>query len=276
MTKLSPEEEQIKEAIRHTFNTVADAYGSGACRFFHISGKNMAKLHELNGNEHILDLASGTGASVIPLAKRLDKGKVTGIDFSIGMLAQAREYANQEGVSNIDLHVQDMTALPFPDNHFDHANCAFGLFFIEDLNKLLSHITAKVKPGGRVMISGFCGDSFMPQSDLALNKLRDYGLEVPEQPYGWKRMAEPQQLQELYESANLKDVNITRKSIGYYTTPEGWWEVIWNAGFRGLVAQLGDRLEEFKQEHLKEVETLVDDKGLWLEIDVNYTQGVKA
>lgn len=269
-------EAQRKEAIRQTFNTVADAYGTGACRFFHISGGIMADLHDLHGHEHVLDIASGTGAAAIPLAKRLPNGKVTAVDFSPSMLAQAEQRAQQEGLPNIEFNVHDMTAMPFAENHFDHANCAFGLFFIEDMTSLLRHISSKVKPGGNVMITGFCGDSFMPASSLAMDKLRAFGLEFPEQPFGWKRMAEPEQLYTLFTDAGLEKVNITRKSFGYYTSPEGWWEVIWNAGFRGLVAQLGDRVEEFRQEHLAELESLMDDKGLWLEIDVNFTKGVKA
>ena len=51
--------------------------------------------------------------------------------------------------------------------------------------------------------------------------------------------------------------------------------MVWNAGFRGFVEQLGDKIGEFKQSHLNELEPLCDDKGLWLEIDVNYTSGVK-
>ena len=53
----------------------------------------------------------------------------------------------------------------------------------------------------------------------------------------------------------------------------GWWEVVWNAGFRGLVAQVGDRLEVFRREHLTEVQALVSDNGLRLEVDVNFSIG---
>jgi len=264
---------QRKTAIRNTFNTVADAYGAGACRFFHSAGEFMANSLPLQGSEHVLDVASGTGAAAIPLARRLPKGKVSAVDFSAGMLAQSQSRANQEQLANIDFHTFDMTAMPFPERGVDHANCAFGLFFVQDMTQLLSHIGSKVKAGGTVTVSGFCGDSFMPHAGLAINKMREFGLDIPDQPFGWKRMAEPEQLHALFASAGLKDVEIVRKSLGYYTDAEGWWEVIWNAGFRGLVAQLGDRVDEFKQAHLEEVTALAGDKGVWLEIDVNFTRG---
>lgn len=275
MTQTSTEAER-KAAIRQTFDSVAEVYGHGGCRFFHNADQAMAALHLLNGHEHMLDVASGTGAAAIPLAQRLAAGRVSALDFSAGMLAQAALYAQRAGLNNLDFQVGDMTALPFPDQHFDHANCAFGLFFVEDMAGLLRHIASKVKPGGRVMASGFCGDSFMPLATLTLERLRRYGIDVPEQPFGWKRMAEPAQLHALFSAAGLTDVSINRQSLGYYVSAEGWWEVLWNAGFRGLMARLGPQLEDFKREHLAELAALQTEKGLWLEVDVRFSSGLRT
>lgn len=264
---------QMREMIRNTFDSVADAYGSGASRFFHTSGQAMAGLHRLEGDEKVLDVACGTGSTAIPLARRLPRGQVTAVDFSRGMLEQARARAKQEDLGNIEFREQDMTAMDLPDNSFDHANCAFGLFFVEDMVSLLRHIADKVRPGGSVMVSGFCGDSFMPAADITLKLLPDFGVEAPDQP-GWKRMAEPQQLQTLYTDAGLRDVYIERRSLGYYVDKDGWWDVVWNAGFRGLVARTGERLEDYRAELFSRLDEVMDEQGLWLEVDVNFTRGV--
>ena len=265
-------EQKSKDSIREVFDAVAADYGLGGARFFHASGRCMADLLPLHGDEHILDVACGTGATAIPLAGRLPDGRVTAIDLSPGMLAQARKRAETEKSFNIDFKLGDMTAVPFDDHHFDHAVCAFGLFFVEEMRDLLSHLKDKVKSGGSVTVSGFCGESFMPGVMLLFERLRSYGVEVPK-TIAWKRMAEPHQLEALFGEAGLKDVDITRRSLGYYTDLNGWWEVVWNAGFRRLVAQLDDHLEEFKRDHLAEMQALEDDKGLWLEVDVNFTAG---
>ena len=266
------QEQKSKDSIRDVFDAVAADYGLGGAKFFHTSGQYMADLLPLQGDEHILDVACGTGATAIPLGGRLPDGKVTAIDLSPGMLSQAKKHAEAEKRLNIDFKMGDMTALPFEDQHFDHAVCAFGLFFVEDMCGLLSHLKDKVKSGGSVTISGFCGESFMPGAALLFERLQSYGIEVPK-TIAWKRMAEPHQLHSLFAEAGLKDVDITRRSLGYYTDVNGWWEVVWNAGFRRLVAQLGDRLDEFKRDHLAEMQALEDDKGLWLEVDVNFTMG---
>ena len=266
-------EQKSKDSIREVFDAVAADYGLGGAKFFRTSGQYMADLLPLGGNEHILDVACGTGATAIPLAGRLPDGKVTAIDLSPGMLSQAKKRAEAEKRLNIDFKMGDMTALPFEDQRFDHVVCAFGLFFVEEMCGLLTHLKDKVKSGGSVTVSGFCGESFMPGVTLLFDRLQSYGVEVPK-TIAWKRMAEPHQLHALFGDAGLKDVEITRRSLGYHTDANGWWEVVWNAGFRRLVVQLGDHLEEFKRDHLAEMQALEDDKGLWLEVDVNYTKGI--
>lgn len=270
-----PTEQQRKEFIRQTFEQVSEGYGQGALRFFHDSGKFMAQLQNLTGNERVLDVACGTGAACIPLAQQLPKGRVTAVDFSPKMIDQARHHAQRANLSNIEFEMHDMAQLPYADGQFDHANCAFGLFFIEDMAALLNHIGSKVKPGGQVIISGFYGESFLPMANLIIERLRSYDVEIPEQTFGWQRMAEPEQLQELFESAGLEQLQITRKSFGYYITPAEWWDCVWFAGFRGLVSQVGSDLPRFKQEHFEELEALTKDGRLWLTIDVNFARGIK-
>ncbi len=272
---MTPSEEQRKQFIKQTFDTVAQGYGRKSSRFFHRSGEIMAELLDLNGDESVLDVASGTGATALPLARKVPQGKVAAADFSAGMLEQASLSAAEQGLSNLTFHTYDMTQLPFAPHSFDHATCAFGLFFADNMGSTLQHIANTVKPGGTVLISGFCGDSFQPMSQLCLDRLRSYGLEIPQQ-IGWRRMSETEQLQNIFIQAGFDHMHIERRSIGYHIAPEGWWEVVWNAGYRGFIEQLGDKIDEFKQAHLNELTPFCDENGLWLEIDINFTRGVKA
>lgn len=45
----------------------------------------------MKGREHAPDVATGTGKVALELAKRLEKGHVTGFDLSEGMLCCAQE-----------------------------------------------------------------------------------------------------------------------------------------------------------------------------------------
>jgi len=269
------EQEKRRRFIQRTFNQVAPDYGRGSCRFFHHSGALMAAMLDLQGHESVLDVAAGTGATSLPLARYLSSGRVTAIDFSSGMLDQARSLAAAEGLLNITFAQCDMTRLPFAVDSFDHVTCAFGLFFVEDMAATLGHFARLVKPGGSVLISGFRGDSFQPMAGLLLDRLRDWGVDIPER-VGWQRMAEPEQLRDLFRAAGFDQHTIKRHSLGYRISLDDWWNIVWSAGFRGFVEQLGARIDDFRQDHFDELRPLTTDDGLWLEIDVNFTSAFRS
>jgi SAM-dependent methyltransferase len=168
-----------------------------------------------------------------------------------------------------------MQNLGFPAGSFDVAVCAFGIFFVEDMDAQLSRIVSAVKPGGRVMISNFQENYFHPLKDLFINRLAVYGVQNP--PQSWKRIAHEAGCRQLFETAGLANIRVEQKNVGYYLgSADEWWDIVWNAGYRRLVGQLSE-LERgrFKQEHLREVEALRTNDGIWLDVGVLFTIGTK-
>jgi ubiquinone/menaquinone biosynthesis C-methylase UbiE len=269
------DEQDRKAMIRQTFNTVAEGYDNRALRYFADSAHHLADVLDLKGDERVLDVATGTGSNALVLAQHLPEGRVTGIDFSSGMLSQARAKAEKAAIHNINFLEMDMQQLAFPDDHFDAASCAFGIFFVEDMVGQLKHIASKVKKGGRVGITSFYDNAFQPLAELFFSRIEQYGIERP--AVSWKRVSTEEKSAALYASANLGDVQVIRKNLGYYLrSADGWWDVIWYAGFRGLVNQLAPQdLERFKQEHLHEIQSLSTSEGIWLDVEVLYTVGTR-
>ncbi|HSQ77305.1 MAG TPA: methyltransferase domain-containing protein, partial [Nitrospirota bacterium] len=235
----------------------------------------MATLLRLNGDENVLDVACGTGHAALAVARALPRGRVTAADFSPGMLDRARQKAASLDVRNIDFVERDMQVLGFPDGHFDVAVCAFGIFFVEDMDRQLSHVASMVKPGGRLMISNFQENYFHPLKDLFAARLQAYGVTMP--PQTWKRIASEAGCRELFEKAGLTNITVDRKNVGYYLDSAGqWWDVVWNAGFRRMVSQLSPSdQEQFKREHLQEVDAQRTKEGIRLDVGVLYTSGTK-
>ena len=267
------DEAQRKAQIKQTFNTVAEGYGTMGMEFFHNAAAHLPDIFTLQGGEHLLDVATGTGIAVAALAPTLPRGKLTGIDLSEGMLAQARIRAQSLGLTNIELHCMDMQHIDFEDGHFDAANCSFGLFFLPDMLTLLQHIASKVKTGGQVVACSFYQGSFEPNIDLFLERIQRYGVAPP--PFTWKKISTEEQLHALYSDAGLSEIEIKRHNIGYpLKDPEAWWRVIWYAGFRGLVAQLDEtQLIQFKHEHLAEIAGLKAEQGIPLNVSALYASG---
>jgi len=269
------DEQKRKALMKETFDTVSSGYDNGALRFFPASAEHMAASLGLRGDEQVLDVACGTGHASLAIAEKLKRGRVTAVDFSSGMLDQARKKAAALNVSNIEFLERDMQNLGFDAGMFDVAVCAFGIFFVEDMDAQLSHIASAVRPGGRTMICNFLENYFHPLKDLMANRLEAYGVQMP--PQTWKRIANEAGCRQLFEKAGFTDIRVEQKNVGYYLdSADQWWDIVWNAGYRRMVARLSAKdQEQFKQEHLAEIAALGTDKGVWLDVGVLYTVGTK-
>ncbi len=268
-------DQPMKTILKETFDAVSGGYDGKALRFFPESAKIMAALLDLRGDERVLDVACGTGHASLAIASTLPRGRITAVDLSPGMLGQARKKAASLDIRNVEFIEQDMQDLGFPAGMFDAAVCAFGIFFVEDMDGQLSHIASRVKSGGTVMITSFQENYFQPLRDMLFRGIARYGVQKP--PEAWKRTANESGCRRLFETAGLTNVRVEARNVGYYLQGENeWWDIVWNAGFRRFVTRLSPRDQErFMKEHLDEIKALTTDKGLWLDAGVLYTVGTK-
>lgn len=267
---------QRKAQVKKTFDTVAEGYGTQGMEFFHGAAAHLPRVFTLQGHEHVLDVATGTGIAATAIAAHLPRGKVTGIDLSEGMLEQARTRAKTLSIENIELHAMDMQNIGFENARFDAANCSFGLFFLPDMLGLLRHIASKVKTGGQVVACTFYQGAFEPLIDLFLSRIQGYGVEPP--ALTWKHISTEEKFHALFTNAGLADVKLHRHDIGYpLGDADAWWRIIWYAGFRGVVAQLTEaQLAEFKHAHLAEVAALKTAHGIPLNVTALFASGRAA
>jgi ubiquinone/menaquinone biosynthesis C-methylase UbiE len=270
------EDEQRKEFIRQVFNTVCEQYGKGSLRFFENAASHLPGLLNLNGDENILDIAAGTGLASTLLACHLPDGKVTGIDLSEGMLEKARARANALELTNVKFQQMDMTRMDLPQKHYDVINASFGVFFVEDMQQLVEDVYTRLKPGGRFLTTHFAKGSMAPMQDLIMKRLQQYGVDVPD--ISWSQLDSEASNCELYEAAGFKKITHRRNQVGYYfDDANGWWDVVWWAGYRGFVSQIAEQqAAQFKQEHLYEVNELADENGIFFNVEVIHTIGEKV
>lgn len=269
-----------KQRVATLFDTVATGYGGAALRFFPFSADQLVNFLKPLPGEKVLDVATGTGNVATALAQMVtNQGRVTGIDISEGMLKQTQEKISRLGISNVDLHTMDAESLEFRSNYFHHATCAYGIFFLPDMVKGLKEWVRVVRPGGKIVFSCFGPTAFEPMAELFLERIGNFGVEPPnpDRPFGAKRTADPKQCRGLLQEAGLERPQVMTKPLGYYLSDsQEWWEIVWNAGFRGFVDQLSAQEQaRFRQEHLDEVAQLADDKGIWLDVETHFCMGYK-
>jgi ubiquinone/menaquinone biosynthesis C-methylase UbiE len=98
----------------------------------------------------VLDLGCGTGRHSLWLAA--GGASVTAVDFSEGMLTEARKKPGAEAVRFVvhDLH----TPLPFADGTFDLVVSGLVLEHLRELGGFFGEARRVVKRGGRAVVSG--------------------------------------------------------------------------------------------------------------------------
>ena len=134
---------------------------------------------QLKGNENLLDIATGTGHVAIAAAQKLRRSKVTGIDLSEKMLLRAGKKANEMNLRNLTFKLCDIEDMGFDNDSFDMACCAFGLFFLPNMEYGLKCISKVLKPGGKLAITSFSPSLMMPLRKLLIDKVKEYGVEEP-------------------------------------------------------------------------------------------------
>ncbi len=265
---------QFKQLIQKTFDSVANGYDCDALRFFPASARHLANYLSPAAGEHILDVATGTGAVALAVAHQQPLARITAVDFSQHMLSQARAKAERDEISNIQFLTAEMPGLgDLPSDNYDAACCGFGIFFLEDMVEGMQQIATRLRPGGRLVISSFHEPSFSPLVELFVQRIERYGIEPPKMM--WKRIASEEAVSKLFQNAGFTAVRTQKKDVSYFLKDvDEWWSFLWNAGFRGLLSQLSeDDLIRFRNEHLTEMGIHLTEQGLFLRVETLYGLG---
>ncbi len=107
-------------------------------------------------DQHLLDVAGGTGDISFRFLKRAGHGHATVLDLTEPMLVEGRKRAEAEQmVDSLDWVVGDAMALPFDDNTFDVYTISFGIRNVTQPQEALNEAYRVLKPGGRLMVLEF-------------------------------------------------------------------------------------------------------------------------
>ena len=281
MLKTNVNLNEHKQKVAGVYNLAASGYDKPALRFFPLIAKRLVELALLREGDNVLDAGTGTGIAAFAAAEVVGRaGKVVGVDIGEQILDQANQKLTPATPTAIAFFLGDMEHLEFPDESFNAILSASSIFFLTDMSAGLKEWKRVLKPGGTVAVSGYAESSFRPLSDLFEARIRSYGVQLPAatRPFSWQRLTEAEQFLSLFRTAGLENIQVFAEQLGYPLNDAAeWWDVVWNSGFRGPVSQLSpEQLEQFKREHLAEVEGLRTSKGIWLDIASIFAIGHKS
>jgi arsenite methyltransferase len=150
-----------------------------AAGYFYTSGpgkrsvwKDLLDELGLRGDEHVLDIGCGRGAVLISAARRLPRGRATGVDIwrlrdqTGNSRAATERNAIIEGVGErVDVVDADARDLPFPPESFDVVLSSLALSNIADSEeraKALREAVRVLRPGGPMRIVDDRADRYAP------------------------------------------------------------------------------------------------------------------
>jgi len=104
----------------------------------------------------VLDVATGTAAVAIELAKGAPGRTVVGLDQSPEMLAAGRARVERAGLADrIELREGRAESLPFADGEFDALTFTYLLRYVDDPLATMCELARVVRPGGVVAMLEF-------------------------------------------------------------------------------------------------------------------------
>lgn len=145
-TQVEPSQETIDaEGIRWVAPEVVDYLGIRTA-----TREGAFFIPHLTPTMQLLDCGCGPGTITVGLAQIVTQGHVTGMDREAAELAQARRYADQQGVANVTFQLGNLYEIPFPDDTFDALFAHAVLQHLAEPARALQELRRVLKPGGLI------------------------------------------------------------------------------------------------------------------------------
>jgi len=177
----------------------------------------------------VLDVASGTAAVAIELARAEADRTIVGVDQSSEMLAAGRDRVAHAGLGDrIELREGRAEDLPFRDAEFDAVTFTYLLRYVDDVPATLRELARLVRPGGTfaMLEFGLPRGGWRPLWELYVRVGLPAAGALVSPGWGgvgrflgpsirdfWRQWPEPRLL-DAWREAGIDDVQARRMSVG--------------------------------------------------------------
>jgi len=213
----------------------------------------LVRAAQVGVGDHVLDVATGTGAVALELAKAVGQsGKVVGVDLSPGMLALARQGA--KAFPWLELLEVDAEALTF-EQAFDAVTCQFGLMFFPDVQGALSGMRRALKPHGRLAVAVHGRPENVPFFTAITQTVMDaFPPQQPNAGPGPLRFSNPDKLRAELQAAGFERVQLESSNCEIrFPSVDHYWHTF----FQGSPRSFADQLEGLSEGALQELKASV-------------------
>jgi ubiquinone/menaquinone biosynthesis C-methylase UbiE len=184
-------------------------------------------LPHLRPGFDLLDIGCGPGTITVELASRVAPGRVSGVDSSEFVIAEAVDLLEHAAVTNVDFAVADAYSLSVPDASFDVVHAHQVLQHLTDPVRALTEMRRVCRRGGLVAArdSDYSAMAWYPRIPALDDWMTLY------QQVARSNAAEPdagRYLRHWARRAGFTDV-VSSASVWCYSTPQerAWWGGLW-------------------------------------------------
>lgn len=227
---MGPQEEQIREQQKQSWNKFSPGWKKWDkfnMQFLKPMGDAIIDKLKIKPDDHVLDIAAGTGEPGLTIAALAKNGKVTGTDLAEDMLLIAEANARDRALENYSTKAADVCELPFDDGSFTAISCRMGFMFFPDMQLASDEMYRVLKPGGRIATSVWDGPdkNFWVASIMGvLKKHIELPPPMPGAP-GMFRCAKPGLIADIFAQSGFKNIAVEHMTGKVdYTNADNYWQ----------------------------------------------------
>jgi ubiquinone/menaquinone biosynthesis C-methylase UbiE len=211
---------QIDRTAVHTGQQQTWASGdySVIAETFVLMGENLCEAVDVHADQHVLDVATGSGNTALAAARRWCQ--VTGIDYVPALLERARERARAEHLP-ITFLTGDAQDLPFPAATFDVVLSTIGAMFAPNQERVAAELLRVCRPGGKIGMANWTPESVYGRIFQIIETYIPSAAEV-RSPALW---GTEERVRELFAD-NVTSLEMKRRDFFWrYRSSQHWLEV---------------------------------------------------
>ena len=209
--KKTPLVQKLFSEVSKKYDLMNDIMSFGTHRLWK---KKLIEIMNINSNDKIIDVGSGSGDLVLEIQKRYLNAKIDIVDLNKEMLEEGRKRIKK---GNVSFYKQNAESLNFTNNSYDKYVISFCLRNISDIDKSLKEAFRILKPGGQY----YCLEFSRPNSFIISN-IYSYYISNLIPVFG-----------KIF-SNNRDAYNYLSESIDMFPSQEDLKERMGNAGFKSI------------------------------------------
>jgi ubiquinone/menaquinone biosynthesis C-methylase UbiE len=267
-----------QERIAGTYDLVASTFDRVGPGFFSRSGCRLVKWVQIPGRVDVLDVATGRGAILFPLAEWVgEQGWVVGVDVSGGMTRELAADARRADLRQVVIGQMNAERLGFADGSFDVVLCGHALFYFPQATSEFHRV---LRPGGQVGVSVVAKGCL----DWVFEVLGRY---LPEESSESEDEGEEEEtqaintvdgLREVLSRAGFEGVRVVEEEMDVvYADEEEWWSALGTLGVRWALERIeAGALGRLREEMFERLQAFKQPDGVHVLYRVLYALGKKA